>query len=168
MGFNFLFRCSSILNTNAIENLKRIIQEALTGSDSEADPSVIDNWLFLISDIIREQNLVTIYESEEEELDSAIMRALFSATSKENIVDRSIGEIKLAIAWNRMDIVETTIFRVESGKKELLTLEDYRYLMPIALEMDRIQFVKAFLENGLVLKDFLTVGQLILLYNKTV
>ena len=163
--------CSSILDTSSIEKIKQMAKEAIVGTQMnppESSEGIINNWIALISDIIRERNLVTIYEPEEEELDSAIMRVLFSAISKENVVDRAIGEIKLAIAWNRIDIVESAIFHKETGTGELLTLEDYRYLMPFALEMERTQFVKAFLEKGLFLRDFLTVGQLILLYNNTV
>ena len=155
------------MDENTIEKIRQMIKEVITGNVSVPDKANIEKCLGLITDIIRERTLVTIYDPDEE-LDSAIMRVLFSAISKENIVDRAIGEIKLAIAWNRIDIVKTAIFRKDSGTGELLTVEDYRYLMPIALQMDRIQFIKAFLEKGLILRNFLTVSQLILLYNNTV
>ena len=135
---------------------------------SENDKASLENLVTLIAEIMQARNLVAIYDPEEEELDSAIMRVLFSAISKENIIDRAIGEIKLAIAWNRIDIVESAIFRKESGTGELLTLADYKYLMPVAVEMDRVQFVKAFLKRGMLLQNFLTVGQLLLLYNNAV
>ena len=122
----------------------------------------------MVEEIVGARHLVAIYDSEQSlDLDSVILKVLFQAGSKQRVLDRGVGELKLAIAWNRIDMVEESLFNSSTGSISL-TQEDFRHLMALALSLKRVDFIKAFLEKGLRLRDFLTVSQLILLYNNTV
>ena len=132
---------------------------------SESD---LQTWLGMVEEIARARNLVAIYDSEEnQDLDSVILKVLFQAGSHEGVDDRGMGEVKLAIAWNRIDMVEETIFKSKTGLVSL-TQQDLKYLMPVALSLNRVEFVKTFMQKGLILRDFLTVPQLLLMYNQAV
>ena len=97
----------------------------------------------------------------------------------------SIGELRLALAWNRFDMVQAAVFSAEARTAEatedaehqqhaghahlmrqqsVIRGEDLVSLMPFALEHSRVDFVKEFLERGLPLGEYLTVVELLRLY----
>ncbi|XP_006527014.1 transient receptor potential cation channel subfamily M member 6 isoform X1 [Mus musculus] len=102
---------------------------------------------------------ITIFDADSEEhqdLDLAILTALLKGTSL------SISEqLNLAMAWDRMDI----------AKKHILTYGQHwkpgalEQAMLDALVMDRVDFVKLLIENGVNLHRFLTIPRLEELYN---
>ncbi len=149
------------------DKIKQMLCE-VAPSKKPASEQELNQWVTWVEEIVRERNLIAIYDAElGEDLDSSILKVLFAAGGEERTVDRGMGELKLAITWNRIDMVQETLFS-ERESRQMLTQEDYQYLMPVALHLDRVEFVKAFLERGLAMKKFLTVNQLILLYNKAV
>ncbi|EGW00527.1 Transient receptor potential cation channel subfamily M member 6 [Cricetulus griseus] len=102
---------------------------------------------------------ITIFDAESEEhqdLDLAILTALLKGTNL------SISEqLNLAMAWDRMDIAKKHILIYGQHWKPG-TLEQ---AMLDALVMDRVDFVKLLIENGVNLHRFLTIPRLEDLYN---
>jgi hypothetical protein len=74
---------------------------------------------------------------------------------------RYYRNLKLALHWNRDDIAKDEIFTGE----EDFTSHQLNRLMELALLDNKPKFVELLLENGLNLKDFLTVKRLLFLYN---
>lgn len=70
-------------------------------------------------------------------------------------------QLSLTLAWDRVDIARSEIF------KESLdwSMESLHCCMFDALLLNRVEFVKLLLENGVSLKKFLTIERLEQLYN---
>uniref|UniRef100_A0A8C5KNX4 non-specific serine/threonine protein kinase n=1 Tax=Jaculus jaculus TaxID=51337 RepID=A0A8C5KNX4_JACJA len=102
---------------------------------------------------------ITIFDvdsEEQQDLDLAILTALLKGTSL------SISEqLNLAMAWDRMDIAKKHILVYGQHWKPSV-LEQ---AMLDALVMDRVDFVKLLIENGVSLHRFLTIPRLEELYN---
>ena len=69
--------------------------------------------------------------------------------------------LKLALEWNRDDLVKTYVFTGEEDFKPY----ELANLMEMALIQNRPKFVELLLENGLNVKSFLTIRRLLYLYN---
>ncbi|KAK3605984.1 hypothetical protein CHS0354_019664 [Potamilus streckersoni] len=89
------------------------------------------------------------------DFDVAILKALLRA-NKNQVMD----QLKLALAWNRIDIVKSEIF---ADDKSWLTL-NLDDVMLSAIQLNRVDFVKLFLDNGVSLKEFLKTKRLLQLY----
>ncbi|XP_076026101.1 transient receptor potential cation channel subfamily M member 2-like isoform X2 [Genypterus blacodes] len=130
-----------------------------------SDFNIIE-WTKKIQDIIRMPHLLTvcgIIEGKREDVDVAILQALFKASR----TSKSVGagwerQLELAIAWNRVDIAETEIFTEESQWKSA----DLHGAMFSALIGHKHQFVRLLLDNGVSLNDFLQKDTLKQLYFK--
>ena len=150
------------------ESLKVKIKSRLKDELGSKDDSELNTWFEWVEEIVKARHLVAIYDCGEEELDSVILKVLFQVVAAQGRrVDRGMGELKLAIAWNRIDMVGENIFS-ENAVSGSLSQTDFCYLMPVALSLDRVDFVRAFLENGLNLRNYLSIPQLLLLYNNNV
>lgn len=94
-----------------------------------------------------------------------------------------IGELRLALAWNRFDMAQATVFAPAAtttaatedaahqqtptstpGQQPAVRGEELVPLMSLALEHSRVDFVGEFLERGLPLGEYLTVAELLRLY----
>uniref|UniRef100_A0A8C8SGT9 Transient receptor potential cation channel subfamily M member 2 n=1 Tax=Pelusios castaneus TaxID=367368 RepID=A0A8C8SGT9_9SAUR len=69
-------------------------------------------------------------------------------------------QLKLAVAWNRVDIARSEIFTDDHEWK----VSDLHPVMTAALLANKPEFVKLFLEQGVRLKEFVTWDTLIYLY----
>uniref|UniRef100_A0A8D2JEF2 Transient receptor potential cation channel subfamily M member 2 n=1 Tax=Varanus komodoensis TaxID=61221 RepID=A0A8D2JEF2_VARKO len=69
-------------------------------------------------------------------------------------------QLKLAVAWNRVDIARSEIFTDDHEWKP----SDLHPMMAAALITNKPEFVKLFLEQGVHLKEFVTWDTLIYLY----
>ncbi len=101
-------------------------------------------------------------------LDDAILYGILKAQKKKteeekgaNLKNMITSQLKLALTWNRIDVANKFIF----SDDKLWETETLRDVMYIAIHNNRAEFVKAFLDNGLVLSKFLTYRMLIKLYN---
>ncbi|XP_062919303.1 transient receptor potential cation channel subfamily M member 5 [Mobula hypostoma] len=121
-------------------------------------------WTKLIQNIMAKQHILTIHNSEQEcseELDTIILKALVKACkSQTNEAQEYLDELKLAVAWNRVDIAKSDIFNGDVEWKSC-DLED---VMMDALVNDKPEFVRLFIDNGMNMYDFLTYGRLQELY----
>ncbi|MGH0117658.1 UNVERIFIED_CONTAM: hypothetical protein FKN15_041850 [Acipenser sinensis] len=123
-------------------------------------------WTKKIQDIVRMQQLLTVFQLEKEDqndVDVAIIQALLKASKSLDNQGKENWDhqLKLAVAWNRVDIAKSEIFTDDKQWKSI----DLSDVMLAALLGDKPDFVKLFLENGVHLKEFLTEKRLLALYN---
>nr|XP_027237709.1 transient receptor potential cation channel trpm-like [Penaeus vannamei] len=93
-----------------------------------------------------------------EGLDHCILYALLSGGAQSSRLE----QLSLALLWDRPDIAENHIFPAESNWASW----DLKDLMTTALLEEKVEFVKLFIMNGLVMRDYLNVTTLRYLYNE--
>uniref|UniRef100_A0A673CDR0 Transient receptor potential cation channel, subfamily M, member 5 n=1 Tax=Sphaeramia orbicularis TaxID=375764 RepID=A0A673CDR0_9TELE len=123
----------------------------------------ISNWVKLIKKILDHGHLLTVHDPEQEssELDTVILKALVKACkSQSQEAQDFLDELKLAVAWNRVDIAKSDIFNGDVEWKAC----DLEEVMMDALINDKPDFVRLFVDNGVNLGEFLTYGRLQELY----
>uniref|UniRef100_W5MUC8 Transient receptor potential cation channel, subfamily M, member 2 n=1 Tax=Lepisosteus oculatus TaxID=7918 RepID=W5MUC8_LEPOC len=133
--------------------------------DTFSELKIIE-WTKKIQDIIRMQQLLTVFRIDEEgrsDVDVAILKALLKASKASDSLGHGNWErqLELAVAWNRVDIAESEIFTEDRQWKS----SDLHQATLSALIGNRTDFVKLLLENGVSLKEFLTEDILLELYN---
>ncbi|KAM9391623.1 transient receptor potential cation channel subfamily M member 4-like [Pholidichthys leucotaenia] len=117
--------------------------------------------------IYQNRNLITVFHGEQEgcdDFDTVLLKALVRASKcvSTDVSDASeyTEELKLAVAWNRVDIAKAELFNGDIQWK-YVDLEDS---MTDALINDKPQFVRLFCENGLNIMKYLTYQRLESLY----
>ncbi|XP_056268534.1 transient receptor potential cation channel subfamily M member 5 isoform X2 [Pseudoliparis swirei] len=123
----------------------------------------VSNWVKLIKKILDHVHLLTVHDPEQEstELDTVILKALVKACkSQSQEAQDFLDELKLAVAWNRVDIAKSDIFNGDVDWKAC----DLEEVMMDALINDKPDFVRLFVDNGVNLAEFLTYGRLQELY----
>ncbi|XP_042233689.1 transient receptor potential cation channel subfamily M member-like 2 isoform X2 [Homarus americanus] len=104
-------------------------------------------------------NMITIFDiNSNEDMDKYILYALLTGEDVTSMQD----QLSLALLWDRPDIAECEIFPAQKNWPSG-ALED---LMTTALLEEKVEFVKLFTMNGLVMADYLTVKKLRHLYNE--
>ncbi|XP_029141347.1 transient receptor potential cation channel subfamily M member 5 [Protobothrops mucrosquamatus] len=140
---------------------KQLKQKFPTENFSQND---IVHWTEMIQSIIIQEQLLTMHDFEQEgseELDTVILKALVKACkSHSQEAQEYLDELKLAVAWNRVDIAKSEIF---NGDVEWKSCDLEEVLMD-ALVNDKPEFVKLFVDNGANIYDFLTYSRLQSLY----
>ena len=77
---------------------------------------------------------------------------------------KDIENLKLALTWNRIDVAKNFIFKDDNRfKTEFLT-----ELMFIAINKDKVDFVREFINQGFNWSRFLNYRRLIKLYNEVI
>ncbi|KFP82076.1 Transient receptor potential cation channel subfamily M member 5, partial [Apaloderma vittatum] len=121
-------------------------------------------WTATIQNIISHHHLLTVHNFEQdssEELDTVILKALVKACkSHSQEAQEYLDELKLAVAWNRVDIAKSEIFNGDVEWKSC----DLEEVMMDALVNDKPEFVKLFIDNGVNISEFLTYSRLQRLY----
>ncbi|NWZ02018.1 TRPM5 protein, partial [Loxia curvirostra] len=121
-------------------------------------------WTVTIQNIISHQHLLTLHNFEQdgsEELDTVILKALVKACkSQSQEAQEYLDELKLAVAWNRVDIAKSEIFNGDVEWKSC----DLEEVMMDALVNNKPEFVKLFIDNGANIYEFLTYTRLQRLY----
>uniref|UniRef100_S4R483 Transient receptor potential cation channel subfamily M member 7 n=1 Tax=Petromyzon marinus TaxID=7757 RepID=S4R483_PETMA len=112
---------------------------------------------------MRRKELITVFHTGSEDhsdVDLAILTALLKGTNFS-----SADQLNLALAWDRVDIAKNHVFVY--GQHWMVRLEWARWRRPMldALVMDRVDFVKLLIENGVSMHKFLTITRLEELYN---
>ncbi|XP_075399456.1 transient receptor potential cation channel subfamily M member 2 isoform X2 [Tenrec ecaudatus] len=142
------------------KKLSMFFQEMETFTDSR-----IVEWTKKIQDIVRRRQLLTIFregKDGQQDVDVAILQALLKASRSHDHFGHENWDhqLKLAVAWNRVDIARSEIFADQCQWKP----SDLHPMMSAALISNKPDFVKLFLENGLRLKEFVTWDTLLYLY----
>ncbi|PNJ11386.1 TRPM2 isoform 3 [Pongo abelii] len=127
--------------------------------------SRIVEWTKKIQDIVRRRQLLTVFregKDGQQDVDVAILQALLKASRSQDHFGHENWDhqLKLAVAWNRVDIARSEIFTDEWPWKP----SDLHPTMTAALISNKPEFVKLFLENGVQLKEFVTWDTLLYLY----
>ncbi|XP_067827311.1 transient receptor potential cation channel subfamily M member 7 isoform X2 [Heptranchias perlo] len=108
---------------------------------------------------MKARELITVYHigaEEHQDIDVAILTALLKGTNSS-----AFDQLILTLAWDRVDIAKNHAFVY--GQQWLVgSLEQ---AMLDALVMDRVEFVKLLIENGVSMHKFLTIPRLEELYN---
>ncbi|KAB0376470.1 hypothetical protein FD755_010914 [Muntiacus reevesi] len=121
-------------------------------------------WTGLLQTIMSHPHLLTVHDFEQEgseELDTVILKALVKACkSHSQEAQDYLDELKLAVAWDRVDIAKSEIFNGDVEWKS----RDLEEVMMDALVSNKPEFVRLFVDNGADVADFLTYGRLQQLY----
>ncbi|XP_023393131.1 transient receptor potential cation channel subfamily M member 5 [Pteropus vampyrus] len=122
------------------------------------------HWTELLQNIACHSHLLTVYDFEQEgseELDTVILKALVKACkSHSQEAQDYLDELKLAVAWDRVDIAKSEIFNGDVEWKSC----DLEEAMMDALVSNKPEFVRLFVDHGASVADFLTYGRLQQLY----
>ncbi|CAO2583997.1 Transient receptor potential cation channel subfamily M member 5 [Lemmus lemmus] len=125
----------------------------------------IVHWTELLQNIAAHPHLLTVYDFEQEgseDLDTVILKALVKACkSHSQEAQDYLDELKLAVAWDRVDIAKSEIF---SGDVEWKSC-DLEEVMTDALVSNKPDFVRLFVDSGADMTEFLTYGRLQQLYH---
>ncbi|XP_019406603.1 PREDICTED: transient receptor potential cation channel subfamily M member 4 isoform X1 [Crocodylus porosus] len=115
-----------------------------------------------VENIMALRDLVTVYSDEEgvDEFETILLKALVKACRRTSEVTQYLDELRLAVAWNRVDIASSELFRADVHWKPSLLVDPMRD----ALLVDRPELVRLLVENGLDASEFLTWGRLEELY----
>ncbi|TRY59938.1 hypothetical protein DNTS_017602 [Danionella cerebrum] len=114
--------------------------------------------------IYHNRDLITIFRGDHDgpdDLDTIILKALVRAAKRDSSDSSEYTEeLKLAVAWNRVDIAKTELFNGDIHWK----YEDLEESMTDALVNNKPDFVRLFVENGLNILHYLTYHRLECLY----
>ncbi|XP_054900848.1 transient receptor potential cation channel subfamily M member 7 isoform X2 [Poeciliopsis prolifica] len=112
-----------------------------------------------LMECMRSKELITVFHissEEHQDIDVAILRALLQGTNAS-----AFDQLVLTLAWDRVDIAKNHVFVY--GQQ--LLVSSLEQAMLDALVMDRVDFVKLLIENGVSMHRFLTISRLEELYN---
>uniref|UniRef100_A0A8C7B8G7 Transient receptor potential cation channel subfamily M member 4 n=1 Tax=Neovison vison TaxID=452646 RepID=A0A8C7B8G7_NEOVI len=124
----------------------------------KGDPEVLQAQ---VERIMTRKELLTVYSSEDgpEEFETIVLKALVKACGSSE-ASAYLDELRLAVAWNRVDIAQSELFR---GDIEWRSIHLEASLMD-ALLNDRPEFVRLLISHGLSVGHFLTPARLTQLY----
>uniref|UniRef100_A0A8B9XW19 Transient receptor potential cation channel subfamily M member 4 n=1 Tax=Bos mutus grunniens TaxID=30521 RepID=A0A8B9XW19_BOSMU len=125
----------------------------------KGDPEVLQAQ---VERIMTRKELLTVYSTDDgpEEFETIVLRALVKACGSSE-ASAYLDELRLAVAWNRVDIAQSELFR---GDIQWRSFHLEASLMD-ALLNDRPEFVRLLISHGLSLGHFLTPVRLAQLYN---
>uniref|UniRef100_A0A3Q2YSJ0 non-specific serine/threonine protein kinase n=1 Tax=Hippocampus comes TaxID=109280 RepID=A0A3Q2YSJ0_HIPCM len=112
-----------------------------------------------LMECMKKKELITVFHissEESQDIDVAILRALLQGTNAS-----AFDQLVLTLAWDRVDIAKNHVFVY--GQQ--LLVSSLEQAMLDALVMDRVDFVKLLIENGVSMHRFLTISRLEELYN---
>lgn len=107
-------------------------------------------------------DLLTVFHmNKHEDLDLSILSVLLKA-KKGADEEQRLSQLKLALTWDRVDIAQEEIFR-EDVLWSTGSLDD---VLTEALRTNKVKFVQLILQQGVVMKEYLTVQVLKKLYEE--
>uniref|UniRef100_A0A8D3A4K9 Transient receptor potential cation channel subfamily M member 3 n=1 Tax=Scophthalmus maximus TaxID=52904 RepID=A0A8D3A4K9_SCOMX len=143
-----------IINETLRDQLLVTIQKTFTYSRTQAQHLFI-----ILMECMKKKELITVFRMGSEghqDIDLAILTALLKGANAS-----APDQLSLALAWNRVDIARSQIF-IYGQQWPVGSLEQ---AMLDALVLDRVDFVKLLIENGVSMHRFLTLSRLEELYN---
>uniref|UniRef100_A0A8C2ILM7 Transient receptor potential cation channel, subfamily M, member 1b n=1 Tax=Cyprinus carpio TaxID=7962 RepID=A0A8C2ILM7_CYPCA len=135
-------------------NVISIVLESLR--EEPPVPVVVCDGSGRASDIISFITVFRMGAEGQDDIEMAILTALLKGTNAS-----APDQLSLALAWNRVDIARNQIFVYGHN----LPVNSLEQAMIDALVLDRVDFVKLLLENGVNIHHFLTIPRLEELYN---
>uniref|UniRef100_A0A673M6V9 Transient receptor potential cation channel subfamily M member 4-like n=1 Tax=Sinocyclocheilus rhinocerous TaxID=307959 RepID=A0A673M6V9_9TELE len=144
-----------------MELRERITMKVKKHFPSEQD---MDKLVDKVLSIYQNKDLISIYHAEGvDDFDTVMLKVLVQASKQRVSMSTNpyVDELKLAVTWNRVDIAKSELFSGNIDWK----YEDLEVSMTDALENDKPQFVRLFIDNGLNILNYLTYGRLEGLYD---
>ncbi|KAF5925926.1 hypothetical protein HPG69_000417 [Diceros bicornis minor] len=125
----------------------------------KGDPEVLQAQ---VEKIMTRKELLTVYSTEDgpEEFETIVLKALVKACGSSE-ASAYLDELRLAVAWNRVDIAQSELFR---GDIQWRSFHLEASLMD-ALLNDQPEFVRLLISHGLSLGHFLTPMRVAQLYS---
>ncbi|XP_062388181.1 transient receptor potential cation channel subfamily M member 4a [Sardina pilchardus] len=144
-----------------VEQRERVRERIRKAFPAETDlEKLVDRAL----SIFQNKDLITVFNGGHEgadDFDTVLLKALVRASKRmSSDASENIEELKLAVAWNRVDIAKSELFNGDIQWR----YEDLEDSMTDALVNNKPQFVRLFTENGLNILDYLTNRRLESLY----
>ncbi|XP_053558484.1 transient receptor potential cation channel subfamily M member 3 isoform X2 [Bombina bombina] len=143
-----------LINESLRDQLLVTIQKTFTYSRTQAQ-----HLFMILMECMKKKELITVFRMGSEghqDIDLAILTALLKGANAS-----APDQLSLALAWNRVDIARSQIF-IYGQQWPVGSLEQ---AMLDALVLDRVDFVKLLIENGVSMHRFLTLSRLEELYN---
>uniref|UniRef100_A0A4W3I912 Transient receptor potential cation channel subfamily M member 3 n=1 Tax=Callorhinchus milii TaxID=7868 RepID=A0A4W3I912_CALMI len=145
---------AGVINESLRDQLLVTIQKTFNYSRTQAQHLFI-----ILMECMKKKELITVFRMGSEghqDIDLAILTALLKGANAS-----APDQLSLALAWNRVDIARSQIF-IYGQQWPVGSLEQ---AMLDALVLDRVDFVKLLIENGVSMHRFLTISRLEELYN---
>ncbi|PAA71725.1 hypothetical protein BOX15_Mlig017231g1 [Macrostomum lignano] len=141
-----------------------------TFSDNLKDPKTkkvndkkVDENMSMLLEIVQKEKLITVFDmNRSDDLDLAILSALLKVMDAKRLDDYK-QQLQLSMTWNRPDIAAEKIFTEEHQ----WGTENLDKFALSAISQEKIEFLRLFLKNGLIMREFLTVGRLRSLYRES-
>ncbi|XP_073692319.1 transient receptor potential cation channel subfamily M member 1a [Garra rufa] len=143
-----------LVNDSVRDQLLVTIQKTFNYNRNQAQQIYL-----MVMECMKKRELITVFRTASEgqqDIEMAILTALLKGTNAS-----APDQLSLALAWNRVDIARSQIF-VHGQHWPVNSLEQ---AMMDALVLDRVDFVKLLIENGVNIHHFLTIPRLEELYN---
>uniref|UniRef100_A0A672MS74 Transient receptor potential cation channel subfamily M member 1-like n=1 Tax=Sinocyclocheilus grahami TaxID=75366 RepID=A0A672MS74_SINGR len=143
-----------LVNEDAKEQLLVTIQKTFNYNKMQSGQI-----LLMVIECMKKRELITVFRmgaEGQDDIEMAILTALLKGTNAS-----APDQLSLALAWNRVDIARNQIFVYGHN----LPVNSLEQAMIDALVLDRVDFVKLLLENGVNIHHFLTIPRLEELYN---
>ncbi|XP_018114261.1 transient receptor potential cation channel subfamily M member 3 isoform X2 [Xenopus laevis] len=143
-----------LINESLRDQLLITIQKTFTYTRTQAQ-----HLFMILMECMKKKELITVFRMGSEghqDIDLAILTALLKGANAS-----APDQLSLALAWNRVDIARSQIF-IYGQQWPVGSLEQ---AMLDALVLDRVDFVKLLIENGVSMHRFLTISRLEELYN---
>uniref|UniRef100_A0A672NX02 Transient receptor potential cation channel subfamily M member 1-like n=1 Tax=Sinocyclocheilus grahami TaxID=75366 RepID=A0A672NX02_SINGR len=143
-----------LVNDSVRDQLLVTIQKTFNYNRNQAQQIYL-----MVMECMKKRELITVFRTASEgqqDIEMAILTALLKGTNAS-----APDQLSLALAWNRVDIARSQIF-IQGQHWPVNSLEQ---AMMDALVLDRVDFVKLLIENGVNIHHFLTIPRLEELYN---
>lgn len=163
----------SVIDPEYVEDIQKKVEEVF-GKDKML--SVYNE----IEALLRNQKMISVFRLDDNvaksDMDLAILRALLKANKENKLSKTSFQmQLKLALAWKRIDVAKSEIFtedlKQKASTQQADTDRDNNYevqwlyeSMHVALLDNKPDFVELFFHEGVNLSHFLTLQELKLLY----
>ncbi|XP_052073401.1 transient receptor potential cation channel subfamily M member 3-like isoform X5 [Mytilus californianus] len=122
----------------------------------------INNVFESVKSCIAKKDMISIFHiNKHEELDNEILKILLKAKAGEVTEKQRLERLKLALKWDRADIAQEEIFREDA----LWSRGSFDETMETAILSDNVKFVQIILNQGVVMREFLTSKRLLKLYD---
>uniref|UniRef100_A0A3B4EHB9 Transient receptor potential cation channel, subfamily M, member 3 n=1 Tax=Pygocentrus nattereri TaxID=42514 RepID=A0A3B4EHB9_PYGNA len=151
-----------LINESLRDQLLVTIQKTFTYSRTQAQHLFI-----ILMECMKKKELITVFRMGSEghqDIDLAILTALLKGANAS-----APDQLSLALAWNRVDIARSQIFiygqQWPVRNHYTHSVGSLEQAMLDALVLDRVDFVKLLIENGVSMHRFLTLSRLEELYN---
>ncbi|XP_069120927.1 transient receptor potential cation channel subfamily M member-like 2 isoform X1 [Argopecten irradians] len=151
---NIVKQTRTIFDDSLSAHVQEMVQEAY------GDKNLVNN-CGVVKDCLEKRDLINVFKlgtsiGSQKDIDVPILHALLKANKGQDF-----HQLRLALAWNRIDIAKSEIFTDD----KLWPSGSLDEIMLLAINLNRVAFVEMFLDNGVSLKEFLTVKVLLQLYN---